>query len=74
MCGITINSQEGSDGDEKINDLKLKDGKRAAMVSRRVLTICLIMMLKLKSLICSYLTWDQNKFSHLAIMPAFNVG
>lgn len=33
MCGITINSQEGSGSDEKINDLKLRDSKRAALVS-----------------------------------------
>ena len=30
MCGITINNQEGN---YKVEDLKLKDGQRATLVS-----------------------------------------
>lgn len=67
MCGITVNSnQEGGGNDGKINDLKLRDGTRATMVSKvgvgknretgkkmciYGITICLIMMLNTQKIL-----------------------
>lgn len=84
MCGITINSQEGSGSDGKINDLKLRDSKKAALVSvyhvyMHEKTICLIMMLgnkkNLSNMFILYLSnTDMGPKISSYYVQSFNVG